>query len=48
MTLKGASPDYEGPTLADRWQLDERLLAVAERHGIAPERQLAAHALAGD
>ncbi len=45
MTLKGASTEYEGPPLADRWQLDDELLAVAERHGISPERQLAAGAL---
>jgi aryl-alcohol dehydrogenase-like predicted oxidoreductase len=44
MALKGASPEYDGPPQADRWQLDDRLLAVAARHGIAPERELAAHA----
>ncbi len=40
MTLKGASPEYEGAALADRWSLDEGLAAVAERWGIDPEREL--------
>jgi aryl-alcohol dehydrogenase-like predicted oxidoreductase len=40
MTLKGASPEYEGTALADRWELDEELSAVAARWEIAPEREL--------
>jgi aryl-alcohol dehydrogenase-like predicted oxidoreductase len=40
MTLKGASPEYEGTALADRWELDEELAAVAARWEIAPEREL--------
>jgi aryl-alcohol dehydrogenase-like predicted oxidoreductase len=47
MALKGASPDYDGPALADRWPLDAELVELAERHGIAPARQLAAHQLSG-
>jgi aryl-alcohol dehydrogenase-like predicted oxidoreductase len=41
MTLKGASPEYEGTALADRWSLDAELTAVAARWGIDPERELA-------
>ena len=40
MTLKGASPEYEGTALADRWELDEELSALAARWEIAPEREL--------
>ncbi len=40
MTLKGASPEYEGPAVADRWELDDRLAALAARWEIAPERAL--------
>jgi aryl-alcohol dehydrogenase-like predicted oxidoreductase len=40
MTLKGASPEYTGEPVADRWQLDEQLSAVAERWQIEPERDL--------
>jgi aryl-alcohol dehydrogenase-like predicted oxidoreductase len=40
MTLKGASPEYEGAALADRWELDEELSALAARWEIAPEREL--------
>jgi aryl-alcohol dehydrogenase-like predicted oxidoreductase len=40
MALKGASVEYEGAPLADRWSLDEELLAVAARWGIDPERDL--------
>jgi aryl-alcohol dehydrogenase-like predicted oxidoreductase len=40
MALKGASPDHEGDVRADRWPLDEDLIAVAERWGIEPEAQL--------
>jgi len=40
MALKGASPDHEGESRADRWPLDDELAAVAERWGIEPESQL--------
>jgi aryl-alcohol dehydrogenase-like predicted oxidoreductase len=40
MTLKGASPEYSGAPLADRWQLDGELSAVAARWQIDPERDL--------
>ena len=40
MTLKGASPEYEGTALADRWELDDELSALAARWEIAPEREL--------
>jgi aryl-alcohol dehydrogenase-like predicted oxidoreductase len=40
MTLKGASPEYEGTALADRWGLDEELSAIAARWEIAPQRDL--------
>ncbi|HEY1594490.1 MAG TPA: aldo/keto reductase [Thermoleophilaceae bacterium] len=39
MALKGASPD-NGEMRADRWPLDDELVAVAERWGIEPESQL--------
>ncbi len=42
MALKGASPEHEGPALADRWAIDGGLTAVAERWGIDPERDLLA------
>jgi aryl-alcohol dehydrogenase-like predicted oxidoreductase len=45
MALKGASAEHEGPPQPDRWPLDETLEAVAERWGIDPRRDLAAHAL---
>ena len=41
MALKGASPQYSGEPVADRWPLDEELQALAERWAIAPERDLA-------
>ncbi|MGI8621961.1 MAG: aldo/keto reductase [Solirubrobacteraceae bacterium] len=41
MTLKGGAPDHEGEVRPDRWPLDERLSAVAERWGIDPARDLA-------
>jgi aryl-alcohol dehydrogenase-like predicted oxidoreductase len=45
MALKGASPSHEGEERPDRWALDEGLVAVGERWGIDPARDLApAHA----
>ncbi len=43
MVLKGASVEYEGERLADRWQLDERLGQLAARWEIAPRRDLVKH-----
>jgi aryl-alcohol dehydrogenase-like predicted oxidoreductase len=40
MALKGASVEFEGEPLADRWGVDEELMGVAARWGIAPERDL--------
>lgn len=40
MVLKGASVEYEGEGLADRWQLDEELGRLAARWEIAPRRDL--------
>jgi aryl-alcohol dehydrogenase-like predicted oxidoreductase len=40
MALKGASPDHAGDEKPDRWGLDDRLLAVAQRWRIEPERDL--------
>ncbi|HEY8304531.1 MAG TPA: aldo/keto reductase [Solirubrobacteraceae bacterium] len=40
MALKGASLEYEGDALADRWELDENLRGLASRWRIAPERDL--------
>jgi len=40
MALKGASPQHTGEERPDRWELDERLQAVAERWRIEPERDL--------
>jgi aryl-alcohol dehydrogenase-like predicted oxidoreductase len=40
MALKGASPEHSGGPLADRWQLDAELAAVAARWAIEPERDL--------
>jgi aryl-alcohol dehydrogenase-like predicted oxidoreductase len=40
MVLKGASVEYEGDPLADRWQLDEELGQLAARWEIAPRRDL--------
>jgi aryl-alcohol dehydrogenase-like predicted oxidoreductase len=44
MALKGASPVHEGAPRPDAWPLDESLRSVAERWGIAPERDLVVHA----
>jgi hypothetical protein len=41
MALKGGSPDHAGDRLADRWELDDELAAVAARWRIDPERDLA-------
>jgi aryl-alcohol dehydrogenase-like predicted oxidoreductase len=40
MVLKGASPRHEGDERPDGWSMDERLVAVAERWQIQPERDL--------
>jgi aryl-alcohol dehydrogenase-like predicted oxidoreductase len=40
MTLKGASLEYEGEPLADRWELDGELQDLAARWRIAPRRDL--------
>jgi aryl-alcohol dehydrogenase-like predicted oxidoreductase len=40
MTLKGASPEYSGTPVADRWALDPELSALAERWRIEPARDL--------
>jgi aryl-alcohol dehydrogenase-like predicted oxidoreductase len=47
MALKGASPEYEGPPLPDRWELAGELSAVARRWHIDPRRDLVASALVG-
>ena len=40
MALKGASAEHSGEERPDRWDLDDHLVEVAERWGIAPDRQL--------
>ena len=40
MALKGASAEYEGEPLADRWTLNDELDELAARWRIAPERDL--------
>ena len=40
MALKGASPQHTGEEQPDRWTLDDRLITVAERWRIDPERDL--------
>ncbi len=42
MALKGASPTHEGDERPDRWSLDDELVAVGERWGIDPDRDLTA------
>jgi aryl-alcohol dehydrogenase-like predicted oxidoreductase len=42
MALKGASPQHEGEERPDRWPLDPELVAVGERWGIDPGRDLVA------
>jgi len=41
MKLKGASAEHEGEDAPDRWALSPELIRTGERHGIAPERDLA-------
>jgi aryl-alcohol dehydrogenase-like predicted oxidoreductase len=41
MVLKGASPEHEGEERPDRWALDDELVAIGERWGIDPVRDLA-------
>jgi aryl-alcohol dehydrogenase-like predicted oxidoreductase len=43
MALKGASPEYEGAPVADRWALDDELTALAQRWRIEPGRDLVKH-----
>jgi len=43
MALKGATPEYVGEPVADRWALDDRLAALAERWLIKPARDLVKH-----
>jgi aryl-alcohol dehydrogenase-like predicted oxidoreductase len=40
MALKGANPEHSGEERPDRWDLNDRLAEVAERWGIAPDRDL--------
>jgi aryl-alcohol dehydrogenase-like predicted oxidoreductase len=40
MLLKGATPDFEGEPLPDRWAIDSGLHALAGRWGIEPQRDL--------
>jgi aryl-alcohol dehydrogenase-like predicted oxidoreductase len=40
MALKGASPEYAGEPVADRWELDGELSALAARWQIEPGRDL--------
>jgi aryl-alcohol dehydrogenase-like predicted oxidoreductase len=40
MALKGASPEHDGPPVADRWPLDDELAGLAERWRIDPGRDL--------
>jgi aryl-alcohol dehydrogenase-like predicted oxidoreductase len=47
MALKGASAEHHGEVQADRWPLDEQLLALAERWGIDPARDLSRRELSG-
>jgi aryl-alcohol dehydrogenase-like predicted oxidoreductase len=44
MALKGGVPGFDGEPRPDRWALEDDLVAVAERWGIDPERDLAAAA----
>ena len=40
MALKGATPEHDGPSLPDRWGLDDELAALADRWAIDPARDL--------
>jgi aryl-alcohol dehydrogenase-like predicted oxidoreductase len=40
MALKGASPEHEGDERPDRWPLSAELVAIGERWGIDPARDL--------
>ena len=40
MLLKGASPTHEGDERADAWPMNDGLVGVAGRWGIAPDRDL--------
>ena len=40
MALKGGTPEFEGEERADSWPLNDELVAVGERWGIDPQRQL--------
>jgi hypothetical protein len=40
MTLKGASPDHDGPARPDAWELDDELAELATRWDIDPARDL--------
>ena len=42
MALKGASPDYEGDPVADRWQVTDDLVAFGSRWGVSPSDLAAA------
>jgi aryl-alcohol dehydrogenase-like predicted oxidoreductase len=44
MSLKGASPAFEGDEQPDRWGLSDDLVAAAGRWGIDPQRDLVASA----
>jgi aryl-alcohol dehydrogenase-like predicted oxidoreductase len=43
MALKGASPEFEGDPVADRWALDDALASLARRWRIEPGRDLVKH-----
>ena len=40
MLLKGATPDYEGDPLPDRWEVLPELAAAGARWGIDAQSQL--------
>jgi aryl-alcohol dehydrogenase-like predicted oxidoreductase len=43
MGLKGATPDYDGDVLPDRWPLETELVAAGARWGVDAERDLTAN-----
>ena len=47
MALKGGNTAYQGAPRADRWELDDRLAAVAARWDIDPDRDLAERVTVG-